>query len=85
MLVCINFFGIFSAYTPLSFEMENPYKFFLFFFNNSRNVRKCVRKAGTAGKLKKTWNKSVNKRNFYIVIKNIADKLFSDEGKNDDN
>ncbi len=33
----------------------------------------------------KTWNKSANKRNFYIEIKEILDRVFSDEGKNDDN
>lgn len=49
-MISVLFFRIFSAYTPLSFEIENPYTIFFIFF---RKIEKYTKMPVITGDNKK--------------------------------
>jgi hypothetical protein len=74
-MIAVIFFGFFSAYTPLSFEIGNPYKKFLFFFQGSEKYAKMPVDTRFASEREpqKNWNKSEAERNINLEIKEISE------------
>jgi non-homologous end joining protein Ku len=72
----------------LSFETQNPYTNFLFFFQKAKNMHKC--KTTSQNRLRKravqtttkNWNKFENQWNFYFELREIVImKISSDNDK----